>query len=43
VGFAIYAGVVKGSAGKAALEWATSNAPTIKAEWNRVNPRFPLK
>ncbi len=41
--FAVYAGVLKGSAAKAALEWATSNVPVITAEWNRVNPRFPLR
>jgi hypothetical protein len=41
--FSTYAGSLKGSAGKAALEWAISNVATIKAEWNRVNPRFPVK
>jgi Domain of unknown function (DUF4160) len=41
--FAFYAGRLKGSAGKAALEWAASNVQVIKSEWNRVNPRFPVK
>lgn len=42
-GFAFYAGEVKGSAGKLALAWAKENIETIKAEWNRVNPKFPVK
>jgi len=41
--FNIYAGELKGSAGRAALDWARGNIATIKAEWNRVNPRFPIK
>lgn len=39
--FAFDAGSIKGAAGKAALDWARSNVETIRAEWNRVNPRFP--
>lgn len=27
---------------RAALEWAVENLDAIKAEWNRVNPRFPV-
>ena len=41
--FATYAGSLKGSAGKAAMEWTTANVTKIKAEWNRINPRFPVK
>jgi len=31
-----------GTNGKAALMWASENIATIKAEWNRVNQRFPI-
>jgi hypothetical protein len=41
--FATYAGALKGSAGRAALNWCRSNVQEIKAEWNRVNPRFPIR
>ena len=41
--FSTYAGALKGPAGKAAMAWATANIAAIRAEWNRVNPRFPLK
>jgi Domain of unknown function (DUF4160) len=41
--FAIYRGELKGTAGKAAMKWASANVETIKAEWNRVNPRYPVK
>lgn len=27
---------------RAALGWAVENLDVIKAEWNRVNPRFPI-
>lgn len=30
-----------GNNGKAALKWASAHIDTIKAEWNRINPRFP--
>lgn len=39
--FSFYAGSVKGPSGKAAMEWARTNVKAIRAEWNRVNPRFP--
>ena len=41
--FSTYAGFLKGSAGKGAMEWARANVATIKAEWNRINPRYPAK
>jgi len=42
--FGIYAGSLgKGSAAKDAMEWATGNVATLKAEWNRINPRYPVK
>ncbi len=41
--FSTYAGSLKGLAGRDALLWARSNVNIIKAEWNRVNPRFPTK
>jgi hypothetical protein len=40
--FAFYAGFVKGTAGKSALEWARANVELIKAEWNRINPKFSV-
>lgn len=40
--FSIYAGSLKGPAGKAAMKWAQENIALIKAEWNRINPRFPI-
>ena len=27
---------------KAAMVWAGKNVSTIAAEWNRINPRFPI-
>jgi hypothetical protein len=27
---------------KPVLEWARANITKIKAEWNRINPRFPV-
>lgn len=42
IGFAVYAGEVKGPAGKRAMAWAKENIELIKAEWNRVNPTFPV-
>jgi hypothetical protein len=27
---------------KEALAWARDNIALIKAEWNRINPRFPI-
>jgi hypothetical protein len=41
--FSIYAGELKGPAGKTAMEWAKANIALIRAEWNRLHPRFPLK
>ena len=41
--FSIYAGGLKGSAGRTAMEWARANIATIKAEWSRVNPGFPVR
>jgi hypothetical protein len=28
---------------KSVFEWAGANIAKIKAEWNRINPRFPVK
>ncbi len=41
--FAFYAGSRPSAARKDVLKWATANLPVIKAEWNRINPRFPVK
>ena len=30
------------SAAKDVMEWAIANRELIVAEWNRVNPRFPI-
>lgn len=35
----VYAGTVPS---KAALDWAAANPDAIRAEWNRINPRFPI-
>ena len=40
--FVIYRGFLKGPAGKAALDWAKANVHVLKAEWNRLHPRFPV-
>jgi hypothetical protein len=40
---AYYAGSLPGPARKAVMGWATANLSLIKAEWNRINPRFPVK
>jgi hypothetical protein len=28
--------------GRAAMDWAIANKALIAAEWNRINPRFPI-
>jgi Domain of unknown function (DUF4160) len=38
--------VMVGSLGRSrrsVMAWVTANVVTIKAEWNRINPRFPIK
>ena len=35
-------GSVEGQSGKRALAWAVENKALIAAEWNRINPRFPM-
>jgi hypothetical protein len=30
------------AARKSVFEWAGANIAKIKAEWNRINPRFPV-
>jgi hypothetical protein len=32
-----------GRSRRAVLDWAAENVAVIKAEWNRINPRFPVK
>lgn len=27
---------------QAALDWARDNLDAVRAEWNRINPRFPI-
>jgi hypothetical protein len=31
------------AARRAVMDWAESNIATVKAEWNRINPRYPIK
>ncbi len=31
------------AARRAVMEWAAENIATIKTEWNRINPRYPVK
>ena len=31
------------AARRAVIDWAESNITTVKAEWNRINPRYPVK
>jgi hypothetical protein len=40
---AILRGSLSLSARKPILEWANSNIVRIRTEWNRINPRFPVK
>lgn len=38
----ILKGSLPASTRKPALEWAEENQTVIAAEWNRINPRFPI-
>lgn len=38
----ILAGHLPSKVAKPALAWAAANLEVIIAEWNRVNPRFPI-
>jgi hypothetical protein len=40
---AVLAGSLGRSSRRAVMAWVTANTATIKAEWNRINPRFPVK
>ena len=40
--FAIRAGSLPTKSRTSALGWATENRERIIAEWNRLNPRFPV-
>ena len=35
-------GSLPGRARRAVMEWAARNRGAIAAEWNRINPRFPI-
>jgi hypothetical protein len=41
--FAFYAGSLPPPARRTVMEWAQKNLSIIKTEWNRINPRFPVK
>ncbi|GJE56042.1 DUF4160 domain-containing protein [Methylobacterium sp. WL9] len=38
----ILAGALPSRVAKKALAWAADNKAVIAAEWNRINPRFPI-
>lgn len=38
----ILAGSLPSKVEKGALAWAAANLDVIRAEWNRINPRFPI-
>lgn len=38
----ILRGALAGQVRKAVLGWAEANRDAIAAEWNRINPRFPI-
>lgn len=38
----ILRGSLSPSAAKDVMEWAAENRGAIAAEWNRINPRFPI-
>jgi hypothetical protein len=40
---AVLAGSLGRSSRKAVMTWVAANLATIRAEWNRINPRFPTK
>lgn len=40
---AVLAGSLEGRARKSVMEWVSQNRNVIKAEWNRINPKFPIK
>jgi hypothetical protein len=40
---AILRGSLSPAVRKPVFEWAGRNIARIKAEWNRINPRFPVK
>jgi hypothetical protein len=40
---AVLAGSLGRSSRRAVMAWVAANTATIKAEWNRINPRFPTK
>lgn len=41
-GFRLYAGQLKGKPAQRAIDWAAANIDRIQAEWNRINPRYPV-
>ena len=41
--FDLYAGELpRGATDRRAMEWARANVDQIIAEWNRMNPRWPI-
>ncbi|SFL86975.1 protein of unknown function [Methylorubrum salsuginis] len=39
---AVLAGSLPSRIAREALAWAAANIDRIRAEWNRINPRFPI-
>jgi len=39
---AVLRGHLSPQATRTVMSWATRNRATIVAEWNRINPRFPI-
>lgn len=39
---AVMRGAVSSRSGRIALAWAVRNKVMLAAEWNRINPRFPI-
>lgn len=38
----VLAGSLEAKSRKAVMAWVTANIEVIKAEWNRINPNFPV-
>ncbi len=39
----VLAGSLEGKARKSVMEWVSKNSNVIRKEWNRINPKFPIK
>lgn len=41
-GLGVIAGRLRPADARKVMAWATANLSALRAEWNRVNPRFPV-